>query len=121
MPFAYLLPLSPSPVEAGHYAVRRALVDLDILLCRRVPRKILAHPCLLDASPEGPVAKRRQRPSNCGEERLRCVLDESKPGPPARLGVNIADRVVQATRSPHDGNRSVPQAVHLIQATWLEP
>src|SRR5688572_8982626 len=107
----YLLELSPA---------RSAFVHLNVLLRRRVPRKILTHSCLLDASPEGPVPIRGQRSSNCCEERLRRVLDESKPGAPARLRIDITNRVVETSCGPYDRNRSVSQAVHLIQAAWLE-
>ena len=74
----------------------------------------------MDASPERSVAKRGQGPSNRTEERRRRVLDESKPGAPARLRVDIEHRIVQAPRCPDDWDRPVSQAVHLIQAAWLE-
>src|SRR6185503_20215982 len=112
--------LSPLPLSLNPHAASRALVNVNVLPCRRVPRKILTHPCLLDASPERSVAKRGQRPSNRTEERLRRVLDESKPGAPARLWVYIKHRIVQPTRSPDDWDRPITQAVHLIQAARLE-
>src|SRR5678816_276382 len=77
------------PLSLNRHASCCADVDVNVLLCRRVPRKILTHPTLLDASPEGPVAKRSQRSSNRTKERLRGVLDESKPVAPARFRIHI--------------------------------
>src|SRR6185503_1455324 len=110
-----LLPLSLNP-----HAACCALVDVNVLLCRCVPRKILTHPTLLDASPERPVAKCGKRSSNRPEECLRGVLDKSKPTASARFRVHIEHGIVQPTGGPNDGDRPVSQAVHLIQAAGLE-
>src|SRR5688572_5573535 len=111
----YLLPLSLNP-----HAACCALVNVNVLPCRCIPREIQTHPCLLDASPKRSVAKRGQRSLNRTEERRRRVLDESKAGAPARLRVYIEHRIVQPTRGPDDRDRPISQAVHLIQAAWLE-
>ena len=76
---------------------------------------------MLNPLPGGAIPVDFKRPSQRVQQRLRRIVAKAEPGPLPCPRVEIVHGIVQSTDSSHHRHGAVAQAVHLIQATWLEP
>ena len=81
---------------------------------------VLGHGRLLQGLPALGFSEHLERPADGADQRGGSVLLKRESGRIAARFRFVLDRVLETARGTDDGNRAVTQAVHLIQAAWLE-
>src|SRR5947209_5618198 len=98
----------------------RGQVKLDVFQSRPRPGYVFLHRVLDEPRPHRRMAERLRRANHRGEELPGVVGPESESVAFLRRGIVVADRIREAARRPHHGDRAIAKCDELRKAARLE-